>query len=109
MSRHTPMNEAPEFVLSPVKRRVVDQSPLEPIYARDEKIPVVTISNFPALGRLVAMRFIEWVQENPDIVTCALDPEASGPDTHYKVLQAISEATKGRPINNFPVSEKGLD
>jgi glucosamine-6-phosphate deaminase len=29
---------------------------------------------------------------NPDVVTVALDPEASGPDTHYKVLQAISEA-----------------
>jgi len=29
---------------------------------------------------------------NPDVVTLALDPEASGPDTHYKVLQAISEA-----------------
>jgi glucosamine-6-phosphate deaminase len=28
----------------------------------------------------------------PDVVTLALDPEASGPDTHYKVLQAISEA-----------------
>ena len=30
----------------------------------------------------------------PDVVTVALDPEASGPDTHYKVLQAISEALK---------------
>ena len=30
----------------------------------------------------------------PDIVTVALDPESSGPDTHYKVLQAISEALK---------------
>jgi len=29
----------------------------------------------------------------PDVVSVALDPEASGPDTHYKVLQAISEAT----------------
>lgn len=29
---------------------------------------------------------------HPDVVTVALDPEASGPDTHYKVLQAISEA-----------------
>ena len=28
----------------------------------------------------------------PDVVTVALDPEASGPDTHYKVMQAISEA-----------------
>ena len=29
---------------------------------------------------------------NPDVVTVALDPESSGPDTHYKVLQAISKA-----------------
>jgi glucosamine-6-phosphate deaminase len=31
---------------------------------------------------------------NPDVVTVALDPESSGPDTHYKVMQAISEALK---------------
>ncbi len=30
----------------------------------------------------------------PDVVTVAFDPEASGPDTHYKVLQAIAEALK---------------
>ncbi|HOK79442.1 MAG TPA: glucosamine-6-phosphate deaminase [bacterium] len=28
----------------------------------------------------------------PDIITVAMDPEASGPDTHYKVFQAIAEA-----------------
>jgi len=28
----------------------------------------------------------------PDIVSVALDPEASGPDTHYKVLQAVTAA-----------------
>jgi glucosamine-6-phosphate deaminase len=31
---------------------------------------------------------------NPDVVTVALDPEASGPDTHYKVLQATTEALR---------------
>ena len=30
----------------------------------------------------------------PDVVSVALDPEASGPDTHYKVLQALSEALR---------------
>ncbi len=30
----------------------------------------------------------------PDIVTVALDPESSGPDTHYKVMQAMAEALK---------------
>lgn len=33
-------------------------------------------------------------QQNPDIVTVALDPEGSGPDTHYKVQQVIYEALK---------------
>jgi glucosamine-6-phosphate deaminase len=30
----------------------------------------------------------------PDVVSVALDPESSGPDTHYKVLQAVTEALK---------------
>lgn len=30
----------------------------------------------------------------PDIVSLAFDPEGSGPDTHYKVLQAIAEALR---------------
>jgi glucosamine-6-phosphate deaminase len=28
----------------------------------------------------------------PDVISVALDPEASGPDTHYKVLQAVTAA-----------------
>jgi glucosamine-6-phosphate deaminase len=31
----------------------------------------------------------------PDVVSMALDPEASGPDTHYKALQALTEAVRG--------------
>ncbi len=31
---------------------------------------------------------------NPTIVTVAFDPEGSGPDTHYKVLQAVSTALR---------------
>ncbi|KAF4667399.1 hypothetical protein FOL46_002539 [Perkinsus olseni] len=34
------------------------------------------------------------LRTQPDIVTVAFDPEASGPDTHYKVLQAVTEALK---------------
>lgn len=30
----------------------------------------------------------------PNVITIALDPEASGPDTHYKVLQAVTESLK---------------
>jgi len=31
---------------------------------------------------------------NPTVITLAFDPEGSGPDTHYKVLQAIAEAVR---------------
>jgi len=30
----------------------------------------------------------------PDVISVALDPEASGPDTHYKVLQAVTAAVQ---------------
>ncbi len=30
----------------------------------------------------------------PTVISLALDPEGSGPDTHYKVLQAIADAVK---------------
>ena len=33
-------------------------------------------------------------ETKPDILTVALDPESSGPDTHYKVLQAVAEALR---------------
>ena len=38
------------------------------------------------------LKILEKIQ--PNVLTVAFDPEASGPDTHYKVLQAISEALK---------------
>lgn len=31
---------------------------------------------------------------NPSVISLAFDPEGSGPDTHYKVLQAIAEAVR---------------
>jgi glucosamine-6-phosphate deaminase len=47
----------------------------------------------PTVDRDVAPVLTLLNEVKPDVISCALDPEASGPDTHYKVLQAISEAT----------------
>ena len=41
---------------------------------------------------LPSVRYLEKIK--PEVISVALDPEASGPDTHYKVLQAISEARR---------------
>jgi glucosamine-6-phosphate deaminase len=48
----------------------------------------------PTLGRDVDPIVRLLGEVNPDVVTLALDPEASGPDTHYKVLQAVTEALR---------------
>ena len=48
----------------------------------------------PEMGRDVVPILDLLRKVKPDYVTVAFDPEASGPDTHYKVLQAISEALR---------------
>lgn len=48
--------------------------------------PDVDRDVIPFLGLLLKIK--------PTVLTVALDPEGSGPDTHYKVLQVVSEALK---------------
>ena len=51
--------------LSGVEMKALAGSPYAAAYPSHEKIPTLVVNNFPALGRLAAMRFIEWAQENP--------------------------------------------
>ena len=48
----------------------------------------------PERGRDVEPVLNQLRRIDPDIISLALDPEGSGPDTHYKVLQAIAAAVK---------------
>ena len=48
----------------------------------------------PNVHRDVIPIFELMKQVKPNIVTVAFDPEGSGPDTHYKVLMAVSEALR---------------
>jgi glucosamine-6-phosphate deaminase len=51
-------------------------------------------TELPEMERDVMPIYRIMEQNRPDVVTVALDPEGSGPDTHYKVLQAITEALR---------------
>jgi glucosamine-6-phosphate deaminase len=51
-------------------------------------------SEEPELDRDVLPIFHLIKKIQPDIVTVAFDPEGSGPDTHYKALQAVASALK---------------
>jgi len=50
------------------------------------EIPVVERDVLPVVDLLEKIK--------PTIITVALDPESSGPDTHYKVMQVLSAALK---------------
>jgi glucosamine-6-phosphate deaminase len=50
---------------SNVEARALAASQFEDIYRPEEKMPSIIVDNFPTLGKLAALRFLEWVQQNP--------------------------------------------
>ncbi len=50
---------------SSVEDRALKLSAQRLVYSPTEKVGVITVENFPMLGKLTALRFIEWVQKNP--------------------------------------------
>lgn len=50
---------------SKVEQYYLTQSQKELIYKPTEKIPVIQVTNFPELGKMTALRFLEWMQQNP--------------------------------------------
>lgn len=51
---------------STVENYYLKKSGKKLIYSPTEKMPVVQVGNFPELGEISALRFIEWLQQNPD-------------------------------------------
>ena len=56
----------PRTPASRVEQAALERSGYQFIYEPHEKIPSIIVDNFPALGRLTAARFLEWVLENPE-------------------------------------------
>ena len=52
--------------LSSVERIALSHSPFKGFTPLNEYIMTIVVDNFPALGKLAAMRFLEWVQANPE-------------------------------------------
>ena len=49
-----------------VEKTIIERTQQDAIYPAHENIPVIIVENFPTLGKLTAVRFIEWVQQNPE-------------------------------------------
>ncbi|HOL34875.1 MAG TPA: glucosamine-6-phosphate deaminase, partial [bacterium] len=50
---------------SSVENIAIRQSGFEPQYFPEEKIRILEVPDFPSLGKITALRFIEWCQKNP--------------------------------------------
>ena len=49
-----------------VERYFLQRAPLPFLDKGDERVPVLTVDNYVILGQLTALRFLEWLQDNPE-------------------------------------------
>ncbi len=96
--------EQPSY--SRVEVRAIENSPLDSLYATEEKIPVITVSNFPALGQLIAMRFLEWVQDHPGGVVSL--PTGKTPEHFIKWVNRLVN-TWEEPETRQLLEQSGVD
>ena len=65
------------------------------------------ITKGPNMERDVMPILNQFREIQPDIISVAIDPEGSGPDTHYKVLQAtaaaVAEWSKEKDLSNLRI------
>lgn len=92
--------------ITPVERNALAASPLKVLYPPTEKMAVITVSNFPALGKLAAMRFLEWTQDHPDGVISL--PTGKTPEHFIKWVTHLL-ATWDAPETRKTLEESGVD
>src|SRR6056297_750167 len=61
-----------------------------PLRYGDEKLSVLVTENYPELGRLTALRFLEWVQGNPEGVIAL--PTGKTPEFFIRYVQGYLDA-----------------
>ena len=68
------------------------------IYPPVEKIPVIIVDNFPMLGKLTDLRFLEWVQNNPEGVISL--PTGKTPEYFIKQVKHFLENWNDSKVQN---------
>ena len=76
------------------------------LYPPTEKIPVLEVDNFPLLGKLAALRFVEWVLKNPDGVVSL--PTGKTPEHFITWVMRILEHWKTPEIRSL-LDEYGIN
>ncbi|MGB6122650.1 MAG: glucosamine-6-phosphate deaminase, partial [Bacteroidota bacterium] len=91
---------------SEVEQIELRRSGRKEIYPPTEKIRVIEVENFPLLGKLTALRFLEWVEKNPGGVVSL--PTGKTPEHFIKWVMRILERWTSRGIQAI-LEEFGID
>ena len=91
---------------SKVEQIALERSGFALKYPPQEKSGVILIDNFPLLGKVTALRFIEWVQQNPNGVISL--PTGKTPEYFIKEVQRLLQNWSDKKIQQ-ELSEGGID
>ncbi|HUX14411.1 MAG TPA: glucosamine-6-phosphate deaminase [Spirochaetia bacterium] len=91
---------------SNVEKKALEDSPYKLRYEPSERLGAIVVPHFPALGSLTALRFLEWVQTNPEGVVSL--PTGKTPEYFVKEVTRIL-AGWNRPEVLKEVGDRGLD
>lgn len=100
------MTEKFQIYKSKVEKIVLEGSGYRLMYPPLEKTGVVTVQNFPELGRITALRFLEWVQHNPGGVISL--PTGKTPEYFIKFVKHCLD-TWNRKQTIKDLEEYGID
>ncbi len=100
------MNVVQYKTASIVESMELKRSSRKLIYPPTEKIRVIEVDNFPLLGKLIALRFIEWVLQNPGGVIAL--PTGKSPEHFIKWVKRILEQWNTPEIQKL-LAEYGID
>lgn len=92
--------------LSPVEQAALQHSPFQALYPPTEKLPALVVENFPALGRLAALRFLEWTQHHPGGVVAL--PTGKTPEHFIRWVQRLTAGWETPEIRRL-LEESGID
>jgi len=92
--------------LSKVEQPVLKLSDYDSLYPPTEKIPTIVVPPFPMLGKLTALRFLEWVQHNPGGVISL--PTGKTPEYFIKWVNRFLKGWNKREIQS-ELKDSGID
>src|SRR5512135_3050714 len=91
---------------SSVEKVELERSGRQFWYPPTEKIRVIEVDNFPLLGKLTALRFIEWVLKNPGGVISL--PTGKTPEHFIRWVTRILERWETHDIQSL-LESAGID